>query len=86
MVPDGYAETLNGLIEWVYKNHEWGVLPIPVARALALQRMLAAAAPTTDAFSLLTEVAACFTRDDDLPNDLLSRIDASISAHAKETL
>ncbi|MDH4425099.1 MAG: DUF4406 domain-containing protein [Acidovorax sp.] len=31
-------------------------------------------------FSLLEEVSSCFTRDDDLPNDLLPRIDAVLAA------
>jgi hypothetical protein len=35
--------------------------------------------PTLDSLiTLLDEVRQCFTRDDDLPGDLLSRIDAAI--------
>ena len=33
-----------------------------------------------DAHALLQDVAACFTRDDDLPNNLLPRIDAVLAA------
>lgn len=51
---------------------------------------LAAAAPADDAEqekdddastlrSLLQEVSACYTRDDDLPNDLLPRIDTALN-------
>ena len=33
-----------------------------------------------DAYMLLQDVAACFTRDDDLPDNLLPRIDAALKA------
>jgi hypothetical protein len=37
--------------------------------------------PEADSLAdLLREVAGCFTRDDDLPNNLLTRIDAALAA------
>jgi hypothetical protein len=42
---------------------------------------LAAPQPEADSLAnLLREVAGCFTRDDDLPNNLLTRIDAALAA------
>lgn len=49
--------------------------------AVSILRPLAErAAPNRGAIDLLEEVAACFTRDDDLPNGLLPRIDAMLTA------
>ena len=42
--------------------------------------------PSGDALDLLEEVAACFTRDDDLPNELLPRIDAMLTARKEGKL
>lgn len=48
--------------------------------ARATQPAQAADSVLEDAHALLQEVAACFTRDDDLPDNLLPRIDAVLAA------
>ena len=48
------------------------------ARLEAEERM-SAESPPPDLRSLLEEVRHCFTRDDDLPDDLLPRIDCALS-------
>jgi hypothetical protein len=39
-VPEVYAVVLSDLIYWMESNYRWDCLPIPVARAMALQRAL----------------------------------------------
>ena len=60
---------------WCPKCDGSGQLPTPTAQA--------ADSVLEDAHALLQEVAACFTRDDDLPDNLLPRIDAVLAARAR---
>jgi hypothetical protein len=46
--------------------------------ASATTKLMKAKAQRDELLSLLSDVSACFTRDDDLPDNLLPRIDAAI--------
>ena len=64
-----------------------GFVCIPLVAAHLAARGVAQAAPAPvaeDAIALLSEVAHYFTGDDDLPNDLLPRIDALLGAQAAQ--
>lgn len=64
---------------------------VPITELLQAESDLAAAQSQINAFymererlqSLLDETRNCFTRDDDLPGDLLPRIDAALAAKEK---
>ena len=68
--------------EWI---NDAGRIKWLMWRVQDLEAKLAARAPADsvleDAYMLLQDVAACFTRDDDLPDNLLPRIDAALKAH-----
>jgi len=77
--------------EWLEKQFEFrnyyfdlrgpGLMAVPFAR----RAYEAGRAPVAeDAIALLSEVAHYFTGDDDLPNDLLPRIDALLDAQAAQ--
>ena len=67
--------------EWI---NDAGRIKWLLWRVQDLEAKLAARAPADsvleDAYMLLQDVAACFTRDDDLPDNLLPRIDAALKA------
>ena len=67
--------------EWI---NDAGRIKWLMWRVQDLGATLAARAPADsvleDAYMLLQDVAACFTRDDDLPDNLLPRIDAALKA------
>ena len=67
--------------EWI---NDAGRIKWLMWRVQDLEAKLAARAPADsvleDAYMLLQDVAACFTRDDDLPDNLLPRIDAALKA------
>lgn len=72
------------LWQWYLANKD---VEIPHSRAVALRVLQGAIrvfgnadSVLGDAHALLQEVAACFTRDDDLPDNLLPRIDAVLKA------
>lgn len=54
-----------------YKAPDWAAAPQPAPPADSVLE---------DAHALLQDVAACFTRDDDLPDNLLPRIDSVLAA------
>ena len=61
--------------ELKYLTHWMPLPPLPGSAARA-----PADSVLEDAHALLQEVAACFTCDDDLPDNLLPRIDAVLAA------
>ena len=71
-----------GVDEYGPNTRNWSFEYSQLAQFVAL--LAAARAPEDsvleDAHALLQDVAACFTRDDDLPNNLLPRIDAVLAA------
>ena len=72
------ASDWNETSELKYLTH-WMPLP-PLPGSAARDPAGSVAEPAVDAYALLQEVAACFTCDDDLPANLLPRIDAALAA------
>lgn len=82
LLPDT-AQPANGGpgdVNWIGTSSHH-LLPKPAATDAAH----ATTPETVDALKLLAQVAACFTRDDDLPDGLLTRIDAALAPHREKT-
>ena len=69
----GIAAATEARVDWHYIAGRVHIKALPAARAPADSVL-------EDAYMLLQDVAACFTRDDDLPDNLLPRIDAALKA------